>query len=198
MVALTDHAPAPMTPNEFLAWEETQDLRYEYVNGEILAMTGGTIPHNDLALNLYRALYDLVKSRGCRINVADVKLKMRRRFRYPDLIVTCDERDKAATQLFQYPTLIVEVLSPTTEQADRGEKFQEYRTIPTLQDYVLISSDRPYVEVFRRSTGKTWLYESYEATDTVVLASVEFECAVEQLYAGIPLPEILEPEEGND
>jgi Uma2 family endonuclease len=187
-----------MTPNEFLAWEETQDLRYEYVNGEILAMTGGTIPHNDLALNLYRALYDLVKSRGCRINVADVKLKMRRRFRYPDLIVTCDERDKAATQLFQYPTLIVEVLSPTTEQADRGEKFQEYRTIPTLQEYVLISSNCPYVEVFRRSTGKTWLYESYEATDTVVLASVEFECAVEQLYAGIPLPEILEPEEGND
>jgi Uma2 family endonuclease len=195
MVALSAQQPQPMTPQEFLVWEETQELRYEYVNGEIVAMTGGTIPHNRLALNLYRALYDRLTSRGCLIHVSDVKVKMRRRFRYPDLIVTCDDRDKTAIKFFQYPKLIVEVLSPGTEYIDRGEKFQEYRNIPTLEEYVLISSDRLYVEVFRRSQGRIWLYESYEAADTLVLASVEFECAIAQLYDGITLPELSEPED---
>jgi Uma2 family endonuclease len=195
MVALSAQQPQLMTPQEFLAWEETQELRYEYINGEIVAMTGGTIPHNDLAVNLLLLLAPHVKSRGCRINVSDVKVKMRRRFRYPDLVVTCDDRDKTAIKLFQYPKLLVEVLSPSTESVDRGEKFQEYRNISTLQEYVLISSDRMYIEVFRRSQGRVWLYESYEAGETVVLASVEFECAIAQIYDGITLPEIVEPED---
>jgi Uma2 family endonuclease len=198
MVALPAQQPQRMTPQEFLTWEETQELRYEYINGEIVAMTGGTIPHNDLAVNLLLLLAPHVKSRGSRINVADVKVKMRQRFRYPDLVVTCDDRDKTATKLFQYPTLIVEVLSPGTESIDRDEKFQEYRSIPTLQEYVLISSDRIYIEVFRRSHDRIWLYESYETGEIVVLASVEFECAIDRLYDGITLPKIVDLEEIED
>jgi Uma2 family endonuclease len=194
MVALSAQQPQPMTPQEFLAWEETQELRYEYVNGEIVAMTGESILHNDLVLNLCLLLYDRVKSNGNRINLLNVKIKMPKRFRYPDLVITCDPQDKTAVEFFQYPKLIVEVLSPGTESVDRGEKFHEYRNIPTLEEYVLISSDRKYVEVFRRSQGRVWLYESYEADETLVLASVEFECAIEQLYDGITLPELPEPE----
>jgi Uma2 family endonuclease len=198
MVALPASIPTPITPQAFLAWEKTQELRYEYVNGTIVAMTGGSIPHNDLAVNLLLLLAPHVKSKGCRINVADVKVKMRRRFRYPDLVVTCDERDKSAIALFQYPKLIVEVLFPGTESIDRGEKFQEYRNIPTLQEYVLISCDRKSVEVFRRSEGRVWLYESYEADDVLTFASVEFECAIATLYEGIALNEVIEPEDTED
>lgn len=195
MVALSDFPPQRMSPQEFLNWEATQEERYEYVNGRIVAMTGGTIPHNDLALNLYRALYDHVRSRGCKVNVADVKVKMRRRFRYPDLVVTCDDRDKAATKLLQYPKVIVEVLSPGTETTDRGEKLQEYRNLATLEEYVLINSEKAVVEVYRRSSERVWFYESYGIENTLGLKSLEFECAIAQIYEGIPLPVVVEVEE---
>jgi Uma2 family endonuclease len=93
MVALPEPSLTPMSPAEFLEWEQTQERRYEYARGKVYAMTGGTIPHNDLAVNLLLALAPHVRSAGCRINVSDVKVKIRRRFRYPDLVVTCDDRD---------------------------------------------------------------------------------------------------------
>jgi Uma2 family endonuclease len=202
MVALIDKSQAstlqPMTPAEFLQWEETQELRYEYVNGEVVAMTGGTIPHNDLALNLYRALYDHVRSRGCRINVSDVKVKVRRRFRYPDLVVTCDDRDKSAIKLFRYPKLIVEVLSPGTEAVDRGQKLREYQSLSTLQEYVLVNSDQMIIEVYRRGEKRVWLYESYGNGEIVELQSLEFSCAIDQIYEEIVLSEIIEPDDGED
>lgn len=187
-----------MSPKEFLAWEETQDLRYEYVNGQVIAMTGGTIPHNDLAINLLLLLAPHVRSRGCRINISDVKVKLRRRFRYPDLIVTCDDRDKNATKLFQYPKVIVEVLSPSTESTDRVAKLQEYQSISTLQEYVLIDSDRIMVEVYRRTDGRAWIYERYEQDDSLVLESIEFSCPIAQLYQNVTLPEQTEPEIDDD
>jgi Uma2 family endonuclease len=202
MVALIDTSriptPPQMTPAEFLQWEEKQEFRHEYVNGEVVAMTGGTIPHNDLALNLYRALYDQVRSHGCRINVSDVKVKVRRRFRYPDLVVTCDDHDKSAVKLFKYPKLIVEVLSPGTEAVDRGQKLREYQGLSTLQEYVLVNSDQMIIEVYRRGEKRGWLYESYVAGETVELQSVEFSCAIDQIYADIVLPEIIEPDEGEE
>jgi Uma2 family endonuclease len=102
-----------------------------------------------LAVNLLLALALQVRSAGCRINVSDVKVKIRRRFRYPDLVVTCDQRDQEAITLFQYPQVIVEVLSPGTESTDRGEKLQEYQSLPTLEEYVLISADRQQFQIQR-------------------------------------------------
>jgi Uma2 family endonuclease len=198
MVALSAEPIRPMSPQEFLAWEETQELRHEYVNGKVIAMTGGTIPHNDLALNLFLVLAPHVRSRGCRINVSDVKVKMRRRFRYPDLLVTCDDRDKNAIKLFQYPKVIVEVLSPSTESTDRREKLQEYQNIPTVQEYVLISSDRVMIEVYRRGEGRIWFYERYELDDTFILESLDFSCAIAQIYQDVALPETIEPEDLDD
>jgi Uma2 family endonuclease len=198
MVALSNAPLERMSPQEFLAWEATQEARYEYVNGRIMAMTGGTIPHNDLALNLYRALYEHSRSRGCKVNVLDVKVKLRRRFRYPDLVVTCDDRDKAATKLFQYPKVIVEVLSPGTEAIDRGEKLQEYQSLATLEEYVLMSSERALVEVYRRSSERVWLYECYGIEDALVLKSLDFECAIAQVYEGIPLAAVVEVEDTDE
>jgi Uma2 family endonuclease len=195
MVALCEPEFQPMSPAAFLEWETTQELRHEYVNGVVLAMAGGTVAHNDLAVNLLLRLAPHVRSRGCRINVSDVKVKIRRRFRYPDLVVTCDDRDKDAVKLFQYPKVIVEVLSPSTEAVDRGQKLREYQSLATLQEYVLINSDQAVVEVYRRGEGRSWFYESYGAEDVVTLASLEFSCPIGQIYDGISLPELIEPEE---
>jgi Uma2 family endonuclease len=176
-----------MTVEQYLDWEPLQNCRYEYVNGEVFAMTGRTIPHNDIALNVYRALYPHVRSKGCRINVADVKVQVSASspYYYPDVILSCDSRDLNARKFIEYPTLIIEVLSPSTEAKDRGEKFAFYRSITTLQEYLLIESETVGVECYRRGEGRMWLYYPYTTGDTIAIESLEFSCAVDLLYEGI-------------
>lgn len=179
--------PLKMTVEEYLDWEPQQQIRHEYVNGELFAMTGGTIPHNDIVLNLYTALRPHLRTRGCRINVSDVKVGVNPTslYYYPDLIVSCDPRDLKARKFIQYPKLIVEVLSPSTEAKDRGEKFTWYQTIASLQEYVLIDSEKVGVECYRRGEGRMWLYSPYRAGEGISLTSIEFECPIALLYEGI-------------
>jgi Uma2 family endonuclease len=186
MIAIPE-SPKKMTFEEYLEWEAQQDIRYEYVNGEVFAMTGGTIPHNDLALNFYRNLYPHLRSRGCRGNVSDVKLQVspRSRYYYPDVIVSCDPEDLNARKFIQHPKLIVEVLSPGTSGKDRDEKFTAYLKIPTLQEYILIDSEKVSVERYCRGEGKMWLYYSYTAGEIVTLSSIGFDLAIELLYEGV-------------
>ena len=191
MVALRD-TYSRMTPEEFLVWEKTQEIRHEYVNGDVVAMAGGTIAHNDLAVSLLLRLAPHVKSRGCRINVADVKVQIRRRYRYPDLVVTCDDRDKRAINLFQYPKVIVEVMSPSTESTDRGKKWREYQSIETLQEYVLISPNETAIEVYRRQPDGIWQYVTYESGSQFHLESLEFTCAIEEIYESVVLDKLIE------
>jgi Uma2 family endonuclease len=115
--------PQKMTIEEYLEWEPYQEVRYEYVSGEVFAMMSGTIPHNDITLNLYRNLYPHLHSRGCRVNVSDVKVQVSSKspYYYPDVIVSCDPQDLNAHKFIQNPKLIAEVLSPGTSAKDRGE-----------------------------------------------------------------------------
>jgi Uma2 family endonuclease len=179
--------PPTMTFEEYLEWEAQQDIRYEYVNGEVFGMNGSTIPHNDIALNFYMNLRPHLHSRGCRINVSDVKLQVspRSRYYYPDVIVSCDPQDMNARKFIQHPKLIVEVLSPGTSGKDRDEKFTAYLKISTLQEYILIDSEKISVERYCRGEGKMWLYYSYIAGEIVTLSSIEFELAIELLYEGV-------------
>jgi Uma2 family endonuclease len=180
--------PNRMTVEEYLEWETLQPLRHEYRNGEVFAMTGGTIPHNDIALNLYTALRPHLRPKGCRINVADVKVQVTPTvYFYPDLVVSCDPRDKTAIKLIQYPSLIVEVLSPSTAADDRGSKFEQYRNLTSLQEYVLIDSEKISVECYRRGEGRLWLYTPYTATDTLTLESINFTAPIELLYEDVQL-----------
>lgn len=176
-----------MTAEEYLEWESQQEIRHEYVDGEILAMTGGTIPHNDIVLSFYRALYPHLRQRGCRVNVSDVKVQANQnsRYFYPDLVVTCDPEDLKSRDFVQHPKVIVEVLSPGTASYDRGDKFKYYRQMPSLQEYVLVDSESISVEVYHRGEGKMWLYYAYTNGDTIALESIEFECAIKLLYEGI-------------
>lgn len=179
--------PQKMTIEEYLLWELDQDLRYEYINGEVFAMTGGTIPHNDIALNLYTALRPHLRPRGCRVNVSDVKVRVTSKspYFYPDLIVSCDHQDLNAHKFIQNPKLIVEVLSPSTTSKDRGEKFRYYLGMPTLQEYLLIDSEKISVERYCRGEGRMWLYYPYTTGDIITLSSIEFELPIELLYEGV-------------
>jgi Uma2 family endonuclease len=193
MIATPDKLP--MSPAEYLAWEERQELRYEYLDGvvyprnDIIGMTGGTVPHNDIALNLYTALRTPMRQRGCRVNVADVKVQIGANgaFFYPDLLVSCHPQDLSALKYVRHPTVIIEVLSPATESYDRGAKFAQYRRLQSLREYGLISSDRINVELFRLNDRQKWELDPYGPEDTVKLISLEFACPIDLLYDTVEL-----------
>ncbi|MEM6399091.1 MAG: Uma2 family endonuclease [Cyanobacteria bacterium P01_D01_bin.116] len=191
MVAIPEQ-PQKMTIEEYLEWEPQQEIRYEYLNGEVFAMTGGTIPHNDIALNFYRNLYPHLRARGCKANVSDVKVQVTPQspYYYPDVIVSCDPEDLNARKFYQKPKLIAEVLSPGTSSKDRGEKFTYYLKMPSLQEYVLIDSEKISVERYCRGEGRMWLYYPYTAGDIVTLSSIDFEIPIELLYEGIEFESI--------
>ncbi len=173
-----------MSPQEFLEWEKTQELRYEYIDGEVFAMTGGTKPHNRIALNLATASDAFLAEKGCDIFIADVKVQLSPSgpYHYPDVVVTCDPKDRESIDLIEHPCLIVEVLSPSTEAFDRGKKFTRYRQLNSLQEYVLIQSDEIGVECFRRNDEGLWVLYTYGAKDTLYLESIGFSIPVEKLY----------------
>ena len=188
MIAISQQ-PQKMTVEEYLSWEPQQDIRYEYIDGEVFAMTGGTIPHNDIALNFYRCLYPHVRSQGCRINVADVKVQVNAQspYYYPDVVISCSAEDINARDFIRQPRLIAEVLSPGTSAKDRGEKLSNYLTIPSLQEYLLIDSERISFERYSRGEGRMWLYYPYVAGDTITLTSLEIEFPIAQLYEGVSI-----------
>ncbi len=179
--------PQQMTIEEYLVWEPQQELRYEYVNGEVFAMTGGTIPHNDIALNFYTALRPHIRARGCRVNVSDVKVQLDTKspYYYPDVVVSCDPQDLKARKFIKKPKIIAEVLSPGTSGKDRDEKFTNYLKMPSLQEYLLIDSETISVERYSRGEGRMWLYYPYTEGDIITLSSIEFELAVSLLYEDV-------------
>jgi Uma2 family endonuclease len=180
--------PCPkMTAAEYLTWEPQQEIRYEYINGNLVAMTGGTVPYNDIAINLLTLLLPRVRTSGCRINMADVKLCVNESglYYYPDLIVSCHSQDLNARKFIQFPKLIVEVLSPGTTDKDLTDKFTDYQSISTLQEYLLISSEKISVECYRRGEGRMWLYYPYSRGDDLSLESLSISVAIEQIYTGI-------------
>ncbi|MGK7876412.1 MAG: Uma2 family endonuclease [Xenococcaceae cyanobacterium] len=189
--------PQLMTPQEYLEWEEQQPLKYEYVNGEVFAMTGGTIPHNDIAVNLTTALKNHLRGTGCKVSMADAKLGISEKgpFHYPDIMVTCDERDRRAMEFIQYPCLVVEVLSAGTEAYNRGDKFKHYRRLKTLKEYVLISADKMNIECYRLNERGKWELTAYSVEETediepeIHLTSVDFRCPISLLYEDVIFPE---------
>ena len=195
MVANLQHY---FSPQEYLEWEELQEIRYEYAEGEVYAMTGGTLPHSGVAANFISLLKNHLRGRGCQVFTSDAKVGITENgpFFYPDVNVTCDERDRTALKFVQYPCIIAEVLSPTTEAYDRGNKFAQYRRLESLKEYVLISSDSINVEIFRLNENKKWELTPYTEGDEIHLTSVDLKFPIELLYEDINLvPEAIEKAE---
>jgi Uma2 family endonuclease len=186
MVAVKDNLPR-FTPEEYFAWEEQQLEKHEYIGGEVYAMTGGTVNHSEIAVNFVSLLRSHLRGSGCKTLNSDCRLNIvgTDDYTYPDISVTCDDRDKNTTKYITYPCLLVEVLSPSTEAYDRGGKFRMYRQNPVLQDYVLVSVEKIEVDLYRKTESGSWEIINYQAGDTIELRSVNLTFPIEQIYQDI-------------
>ncbi len=186
MIAIKENLPK-FTPEEYFAWEEQQNCRHEYLNGDVYAMTGGTLNHGRIALNFGFILKAHLRGSGCQVGNSDCRVNILKSndYTYPDVSVTCDERDRPNTQYITYPCLIVEVLSPGTEAYDRGNKFRMYRQNPDLQEYVLVDSSLVAIELFRKNNGDNWQIINYQAGDLIELKSINLTFPIEQVYEEI-------------
>lgn len=179
--------PAPVSYAEYLAREARSETKHEFVDGVVRAMAGGTIEHARLASALTRLLAASLVGRPCETYSSDARVRIdaSNRTTYPDLTIVCGplERSSADREAIANPTVIVEVLSESTEAYDRGEKFRHYRLLPSLREYVLVASDQPLVEVWRRDQD-AWRVDDRGPGETVSLASIDARFAVDALYGG--------------
>ncbi len=180
-----------LTVEEYLALERESETRHEYLDGEIFAMSGASREHNLIGTNIVGALHPQLKRSGCEQYANDMRVWIPSAglYTYPDVVVVCDpphfEDDERETLL--NPTLIVEVLSPSTEDYDRGRKFAYYRSIPSLQVFVLVAQDRAHVEVFTRQPDDRWLlWETDDLDGTLELPEIGATLKMADVYDRVP------------
>lgn len=185
-------APQPQPSfgiDDFLTWEAEQHERHEYLAGEVFAMTGARDAHNTIAGNVFVCLRNGLRGGPCRVFIADMKLRVDAADAvfYPDVLVTCDTRDRApeSDMAKRYPSLIVEVLSSSTAAYDRGLKFELYRRLDTLREYLLIEQDRRHVDLFRREADGRWLLQSVGPDGSIDLDSVATHIDLQTIYEDV-------------
>ena len=165
------------------------DVKYEYSDGWVYAMAGGTADHSTVALNLTHDLFDALGDGSCRVYNSDLAVRLSpTEYRFPDASVTCDVRDRGAVIEVAFPRLLFEVLSDSTEREDRTTKARLYRGCPTVEEYAFITTRFRAVEVYRRA-GDLWIAEIYLPGDTVVLSSIDVRISVNDLYRRSAVPE---------
>ena len=174
-----------MTVEEYFQLEENDpDTRYEYIDGNVNAMAGGTANHDTIKSNIQRILWNLLRGGKCRVYSSDMKVYISEtRYFHPDVIVTCDPRDRGTIQAIRSPRLIVEVLSPTTELTDRTWKLH-----PTIEEYVLVDSQLLKIESYHKEQNK-WIYEAFETTDNIMLYSLGVHLPFVDAYLDIEFEE---------
>ncbi|BAY09519.1 Uma2 family endonuclease [Calothrix sp. NIES-2098] len=175
------------SPEEYLELEVNSEERHEYIDGQIIPMTGGTPNHNQIALNLSGALNFALKRQPYRAFVTDQRLWIpnRRIHTYPDVMVvkTPLEYQEGRRDTLINPVFIGEVLSKSTKSYDRDEKFAAYRSIPSFQEYVLIDQYRMHVEQYFKTENNKWIFSEYEDGDVILsLASVSFQISLADIY----------------
>lgn len=176
-----------LSVQDYLAIERHSETRNEYLDGEMFAMTGATRWHNLIVASLTRDLGVQLKGRPCELypNEIRVHIPATGLYTYPDVTVVCGEPRFEDTELdtLLNPTLIIEVLSPTTEVYDRGKKFEHYQTIESLAEYVLVAQDKPRVEQFVRQDGNRWLLSTAAGLEgSLVLPSIQCTLALAEVY----------------
>ena len=189
-----------MTAEDFLVWEAGQTERHDFVDGEVFAMAGAEARHINASGNIYIALRQHLSGTPCRTFMADMKVAAadERSFFYPDVVVTCSTVDRTSQLLVtREPTLIAEVLSPSTAAYDLGGKFAHYRQIPTLREIAFIDLDARRADVYRKGADGLWVLHPFDAGADVRLASVDLTITAAALFAevdeapgeaGLPVP----------
>ncbi|HNP02234.1 MAG TPA: Uma2 family endonuclease [Agitococcus sp.] len=168
-----------ISEQEYLAGEQISELKYEYIDGYVYAMSGASNNHNLIAGNVFATLANHLKKKPCRPYISDMKVKIGSRYFYPDVLVDCSNLT-GDSYYTEQPIILVEVLSKSTRRMDETTKRMTYMQIPSLQEYILIEQDFVDVEIIRRETG--WLSEHYFLGDELTLSSIGLTLTVEDIY----------------
>lgn len=185
------------TPEEYLALERKATIKSEYLDGQIYAMSGASRPHNLIAGNLHGEIRAQLKNRPCEVYTGDMRVCVSPTgmYTYPDVVAVCGDRrflDGEVDTLLN-PTLIIEVLSPSTEAYDRGGKFAHYRRLESLREYVLVAQDQVLVERYTRQ-GNEWLLTEFRQLDSILrLASIHCDVILSEVYDRVDLPDTEPP-----
>jgi len=181
-----------VTPEEYLKLERASETKHEYFEGEIVAMAGATLAHNDIVANLLREIGSFLKGTECKIRPSDLRISVpsANSYTYPDATIICGkpemEDDKFDTA--KNPAVIFEVMSETSSQYDSGNKFLYYQRIPSLQEYILIDSRKKFVVVYRRQTIDMWKIETLEdPTSVVYIRTIDYNLPFNDLYFEVDL-----------
>jgi Uma2 family endonuclease len=177
---------------DYLEMENTSIEKHEYYKGEIFAMSGAKMPHNDISKNLSGNLYVKLKGKKCQPYGSDVRIHIESNtlFTYPDISIICGDvvtRNNDDYNVLN-PTVIIEILSPSTKNYDRGEKFKLYRDIPTLKEYILVDSESIHIEVFRLNENNHWELEEYNSTENLLhIKAINENILISEIYEGVKL-----------
>ncbi len=176
-----------LSPEEYLEAEKSSPVKHEYIQGQIYGMSGASDAHVTITANLVTLLRNHLRGSGCKVYPTDMKVRIESLniFYYPDLMVTCNRDDTNLDYFKRHPCLIIEILSPSTEAFDRGDKFSNYRELESLQEYVLVNQTRPSVECFRRNSEGLWVLHTYGENQKLYLDSIDFSCLMAYPYEDV-------------
>lgn len=180
----------PMSEADYLASERESEVKHEFIDGRVYAMSGASEAHNLIAGSIYVSLYTQLRGRPCKIYPSDMKVRTpsTRSYTYPDISVVCGDAqfDGDLRDILLNPSVVIEVLSPNTERFDRGRKFQRYRELESLQEYVLVAQDSPHVERFARQDNGLWqLSEAHGLQASLPLTSIDCVLRLAEVYEQI-------------
>jgi len=181
-----------LTIDDYLTLERTSPQKHEYYAGEIFALAGGSVAHNLIATNITGMLYNQLRRRPCTVYASDLRVKIPATglYTYPDIVLVCGElhfEDDHQDTLLN-PMVIIEILSPSTENYDRGKKFQNYRTIPSFTDYLLVNQNNQYIEHYQRQSNYQWLLSEYKTADARMhIVSIDCTVLLEEVYEKVVL-----------
>jgi Uma2 family endonuclease len=180
-------APSLLSAAEYLVRERAAAAKHEFVHGQMIAMAGASLEHNVIVANVVAELRGALRDRPCIALASDMKVVVgaRGHYYYPDASVVCGtpEFADAVQDAILNPTVVVEVLSDSTERKDRGDKFHDYRSIPSCTDYLMCSSTEPLVEHYTRDADGSWRLREYGTSDVVPLRGVDVTLSVAEIYA---------------
>ena len=190
--------PQTMTVEEYFQLEETAtENHYEYVDGCVYMMAGGMFDHNTISGNIYNILRSLLRGKSCRVYNSDMKVQIsQKRYFHPDVTVSCDPRDRGTGDLLQSPQVVFEVLSPTTEIKDRTWKLQNYLALPSMEEYILVDTKSPKMEIYRKENER-WMYDIYQVHENIELQSIGVSFPLLEAYIDIEFERIPSDEENN-
>jgi Uma2 family endonuclease len=190
---MQEFAPQPISENEYWRLEEESSVKHEYFRGFLYAMAGASRSHNVLAMNAAGSLHGQLRGKPCRAVGSDqrVKIEATGLQTYPDVVVYCQDArfDPRQKDTLLEPTVLIEVLSPGTAEYDRTDKFDHFKQIPTLRDYILVAQDRIRIDHFHRDAQNHWqLVTAHEPEETISLVSIDCALAVADVYDGVEIP----------